>query len=408
MLRGRAKPGVSQPYKPQRRYLGMEISISVLFSFLALLFSFMGCAQTKDPHRTESVDLYPIMQNGRFGYVNGKGRVVIKPQFLKVDRFSEGLAVVVIGTPEDYRYGFIDTTGRIVFETDASPSEKGFSSGVAVLLAKNSASHYFIDRLGRFITGYYLYAEDCTEGLCAVKMESGQWGFVDTSGETVIKGQYDWAKPFSNGIARVGVLTASADIRNDGATRDSKMGFIDRNGKAITPMKFDTGADFSDGLAQVKLDNKWGYINQSGEIAIPPQFEQTYSFRDGLARVKVNGLWGYIDKSGKMTIPAQFEFADDFYESWASVRKAGRAFYVARAGRTTLTTPFQYLGRFRNGKAGVKLNNKVGLINKFGKVIVALKFESLEMMSDELILVEDENGFGYINYDGVFIWRPTR
>lgn len=337
--------------------------------------------------------------------------MVIKPQFLLASPFSEGLAAVLIGSMENHKSAFVDTTGRIVIETDASPSEKGFSSGVAVLLAKSSSSSYYIDKTGKWIGGYHDRAEDCTEGLCAVRMESmgpSHWGYINTSGAIVVKGQYDWARPFSGGIARVGIITGKPYFDNGAATVDIKQGYIDRSGKMITPLKFDRTGDFSEGMAQVKLGDKWGYINQTGDLVIAQQYEEAKAFKDGLASVNVNGLWGYIDKSGKMTITAQFESVDDFYEGWAAVKVGGRAFYVDRAGRTVLTAPFEYVGRFRNGIAGVRLSNKAGLINKEGKIIVNPQFKSLEMVSEELIRVEDKDkGIGYMNYSGEFIWKPT-
>jgi len=387
------------------------LTLMAAFASLSLLAFSTGCEQSQHTDRTESGNLYPIIQNGKFGFIDSKGRVVIKPQFLFASPFSEGLAAVAIGNNQNYKTAFVDTVGRIVVETDASPSEKGFSSDVAVMLANSSSSHYYIDKTGKRIGGSYPGAEDCTEGLCAVRMESmgpKHWGYINASGAIVVKGQYDWARPFSEGIARVGIQTGKPGPETGTTAVDLKEGYIDRSGKMITPLKFDKAGDFSDGMAQVKLGDKWGYVNQTGDLVIAPQYEETQAFKDGLARVKVNGLWGCIDKSGKMIITAQFEFVDDFHEDWAAVKVGGRAFYVDRVGRTVLTTPFESVGRFRNGIASVRQNGNAGLINKEGKVIVNPQFKFLEMVSDELIRVEDnEKGIGYLNYSGDFIWKLT-
>ena len=69
-----------------------------------------------------SDDLYWIIENGRFGFIDSKGVVVIKPQFLMVDLFREGLAAVLLGDLQKHKTAFIDTKGRIVFETGDSPS----------------------------------------------------------------------------------------------------------------------------------------------------------------------------------------------------------------------------------------------------------------------------------------------
>lgn len=392
-------------------YSGIPTLIAIVFASLSVLSLSMDCAQSQYAGRTESGTLYPIIQNGKFGFIDGKGRVVIKPQFLDAFPFSEGLAAVEIANHQNNKVAFIDMAGRIVFKIDGSPSEKGFSSGVAVLLKNSSSSIYYIDKTGKRIGGYYADGEDCTEGLCAVRMDSmgpRHWGYITTSDAIIVKGQYDWARPFSEGIARVGIMTGEPHLENGASAVDGKEGYIDRSGKMITPLKFDKASDFRDGMAQVKLGDKWGYINHTGDLVIAPQYEETHAFKDGLAGVKVKGLWGFIDQSGKMIIPAQFEFVDDFYEDWAAVKLAGRAFYVDRVGRTVLTTPFENVRRFRNARASVTLNGRSGLIDREGKIIVKPQFASIEMVSDELIRVGDrEKGVGYLNYSGEFIWKLT-
>ncbi len=53
-----------------------------------------------------------IQLNGEWGYINREGALVIKAQFDGADRFSEGLARVQAG----HKWGYIDTTGKYVFE----------------------------------------------------------------------------------------------------------------------------------------------------------------------------------------------------------------------------------------------------------------------------------------------------
>ena len=374
-------------------------------------------AQSNAGKNTESEDLYWIVQDGRVGFIDSTGRVVIKPQFvITYPFFSEGLVAVLIGNEEKQKTAFIDTKGRIIFETDDSPSEKGFSSGVAVLLADHSSGHYYVDKKGRWIAGYYNDAKDCTEGLCAVKFESmgsKHYGYINTSGATVIKGQFDYAYPFAEGVARVSMVP---DDRKDDDIGPPfwgcKYGFIDRSGTPITPIHFDGASDFSEGMAEVKLGDKWGYIDHTGQMVIAPQYEETGPFKNGLARIKVNGVWGFIDKPGQQVILARFEFARDFSDDWTVVgfQKGVFTFYIDLTGRKVLDVPYgRGVGGFRNGVAAVCENNKCGLMNKAGEIIVSPRFKELEMSSDELIRVTDEkNRIGYMNYRGEFVWKPSR
>ena len=54
--------------------------------------------------------LFPSIRDGRFGYVDPEGRVVIEPQFDEARNFVEGLA----GVSKGGKWGYIDRHGRFV------------------------------------------------------------------------------------------------------------------------------------------------------------------------------------------------------------------------------------------------------------------------------------------------------
>lgn len=59
-----------------------------------------------------SEGLSDLKDNGKYGFIDNTGRVVIEPQFDDVYKFSEGLAAV----KKDGKWGFIDKTGEFVIE----------------------------------------------------------------------------------------------------------------------------------------------------------------------------------------------------------------------------------------------------------------------------------------------------
>ena len=64
--------------------------------------------------------------NGKWGYINTKGEIVIKPQFDWAISFHEGLGLVQVGK----LWGYIDRNGKIVIEPkfeEASSFEEGFA-----------------------------------------------------------------------------------------------------------------------------------------------------------------------------------------------------------------------------------------------------------------------------------------
>ena len=96
--------------------------------------------------------------------------------------------------------------------------------------------------------------------------------------------------------------------------RISEYGYIDKTGNMVIKPQFDSAFEFSEGLAEVKIQGKYGFIDSKGKTVIAPAFDGAGSFSEGLAWVKVQGKYGFIDKTGKVVIEPQFTFANNFIE----------------------------------------------------------------------------------------------
>jgi len=126
-----------------------------LLWFLTLAIHPTG-AQTK---------LVSFEEDGKWGYKNASGQVVIKPRFLMADDFlPEGIAAVA----DDRGWAYIDTKGKTVirpFVFDNGPD-------------------YFREGLARFEL-------------------HGKFGFFDKRGSVTIHPQFDFAMPFQGGLSAI-------------------------------------------------------------------------------------------------------------------------------------------------------------------------------------------------------------
>ena len=178
---------------------------------------------------------------GKYGFRDCKGVVIIEPQYEIANRFSEELAVVALNR----KWGYIDISGKTVIEFK------------------------------------YDGALNFSDGLAAVS-ENGLWGYIDKSGKTVIPAQFEGAGDFTEGLAPVlmrspGAVPAVHEIKvmnvslccsvSDG----SSWGFIDKIGKIVIPAQYRNVGLFSEGRARVQSGDKWGYIDKTGTMVVPPQ-----------------------------------------------------------------------------------------------------------------------------------------
>ena len=199
----------------------MRQLVTLTIAFLVLLVPGEGLAMEKSR-------LMPMEKDGLWGYVNESGRFVIEPTYLMAMDFTEGGIAAVV-----------DKEGWVYINQRGEHLIRPF--------IYDNGPDYFHEGLARFIRG-------------------GKAGFFDIHGIVVIEAEYDFASPFSEGLA---VVCMGCRLREAGehfAVEGGRYGFIDRKGSLVIPIVYDFADIFSDGRARVQLNNKWFYINRSGDV----------------------------------------------------------------------------------------------------------------------------------------------
>jgi len=293
-------------------------------------------------------DYYAIRDNGRYGYINRAGLVVIKPQFEDAYNFSENLARVA----RYHKYGFIDKTGTTVIEQVFNDAGD-FSEGLAMVGIDNK--YGFIDSSGKqAVPLQYESVSAFSEGLAGVYIQ-GRWGYINNKGEVVIQPKYDNAGFFKDGLAPV--------------SEKGIYGYINKKGQYEIKPGFDYAYSFADGLAQIGMDNKYGFIDTKGTVVIQPTFESTQDFSEGMAAVLQNDKWGYINKEGSFVISPDFENADSFSEGRAAVNDGNNWGYIDIKGNMVIKPQYSYAEGFYKGLASVRYEDALSYIDRSGKLI---------------------------------------
>lgn len=189
--------------------------------------------------------LKPVYVNGRWGYADQRGEVVIAARFDAALPFAGGIA----------RVGVLDEE---LPEIGTSPNIK--------------------------------------------------WGYIDERGRVLVELRYTVLHDFSEGLAAAAVLDAERPERprfGRGDRRNLKWGYVDRGGREVIPMQFLAAEDFAEGLAAVNpgaggdgkgegslcgTPGNYGYIDRAGAFVIKPQFTYASKFQNGRARVSVGRI----------------------------------------------------------------------------------------------------------------------
>jgi hypothetical protein len=316
------------------------------FACAALALSLLAHGQQQ---RIVSSEPLIVVRDGKYGYIDHAGNVLIKPQFLWGAEFSDGLAdVYVCG-----RVVSIDRAGKIQPLRIARKGE--------LVNWRKGSKVGFVDSSGKFkIQPIFDDALPFSDGLAAVKV-GDKWGFIDAHGKTVIAPRFESAFYFFEGVAHAELASGAV--------------LIDRKGEVITA-KFEPFLNFAEGRIPMSRGDHFGFMDFHGREVIAPIYDDAPDgFSGGLANVSKDGKWGYIDRNGRVVIPFQFDEAGPFYK-----------------------------GRLAPARVG----EQAGLIDRSGtfKALLPYKLSAGLLYGDVAPFWGEGTRFGYVNQSGKVIWGP--
>lgn len=296
-----------------------------------------------------------VKLDGKWGFINRKGEMAIKPQFYEAGHFSSGLSEVAL-SPKG-KHGFIDTLGNLVIEPQF-----------------DNAMPFIGDRTWVSL--------------------NGKWGIIDRKGKFIITPTYKAIKdifdPFNVWVPEydyvTGLLNQQKNISNLAwIMADGKWGLINKSGKTLVPAIYTEVKDINEGYTWVKKDAFWGLIDSTGNYLIKPDernpliyaanttFKVFSGFHNGLLRYQSRNLYGYMDKQLNVVIPAKYDKASDF----------------------------------KNGLACVYQDGYCGLIDVKGKTVIPINYKEIIIGNDELFPAKDDNGdWGYLNLKNEWVVKP--
>ena len=224
---------------------------------------------------SESLAAAKTMSRDKYGFINNTGSYSIQPQFDSVRPFGQGLAPVL----KDGKWGYINTSGKVVLSTSHYRAYRFTADGFAVVRPQRNGLYGYISKDGSLkLPAIYEEATDFVKGLAAVKI-GGKWGYINTSGSFAIPAAYQYATPFSAGVAAV--------------KKEGSFFYINSAGATAFPGTYEIATPFTGGKALVMSGGTRYYIDSTGTrlwTAQAPQSGSTAKAGDGSCTVG-NGVW---------------------------------------------------------------------------------------------------------------------
>ncbi len=278
--------------------------------FLLLILCLLPCLAGAE----EDNALYPIRENGLWGYMNRQGETVIAPQFDDAEQFSQGRAIAArcdaIG---NIRYGIIDSNGEWLLQP-----------------------RYF--RIEEDTFCYLVYSEDAL---------MGPVGWLDKSSGFFQEPIYDylWDNRTDCGL----ILADWNEV--DGGYRDA---YLRRDTGEIVLLLEEQGelypdAAFSEGYAFIRFEmDDYSFVeylmDQDGsKVIFPPGIYPDGSVNEGVLRISDgNDQCGLAQPDGTVIVPPQYEYVEDASEGRMFFMQDGKLGIMDLAGNVILPASLNY------------------------------------------------------------------
>ncbi|MGO4530124.1 WG repeat-containing protein [Paenibacillus sp. 2TAF8] len=364
--------------------------------------------------------LYPVSvrttSGTRWGYMDEQGHVRLEPVLEEAQAFQpNGLAVVV----KNGRAGVINLQGQYAVQP-VYDSINSFSEERAMVI--DSQGFKMINEQGTVLTKRaYPFIADMHEGramfydnnINEANGSSSLYGYLDSSGNEVIRAQFASANDFQHAKAIVQI-------------KYQEYALIDRNGNRLATYPYAYVGPLGDGLLafQKELSGKYGYIDERGNIRIQPKFTSAFPFNDGQAIVNTaedyKSNYGVINTQGSFVIQPAYNDIRELGEYRYALGKAinpeepyiGSMYAISELnGRILTDFIYRNVENYKQGLASASDGNQTYLLDLSGgpasgypRVTGA---GSMEVVAPNLIKVFVDQRLSYVNRAGQIVWQQN-
>ena len=344
-----------------------------------------------------------IEENGyRYGYINYKGDIILKPEFSEIERITEledeknvylvaykdgqaGLLrdkkVILNYEYEDISYnaynnvfvvqrngkqGIVDRDGKIKLDTKYTD----ITFGGTYVNAKEDGQSKVLDLNGNEVTNGYISNMPTKDGAYSIVYgEDEIYKIVDNNGNVVVDNNYTYIEELDNNYFIV------ANYNNNG--------IIDLTGKSVVDLRYSSIFKLEDTeliQANDASTNTISLINKNMEI-VATMAEAEIEVEESYIRLHSEDEIRYFDYTGKEltaqeVFPNHQLFAKKINDKWGFVDKDGN---VQVQSEYDLVTDFN-----EYGFAGIMIDGKWGVIKEDKSIVLEPTYE-LSSMSPEFI-----------------------
>lgn len=377
----------------------------------------------------QSPSLYEVRVDGKYGLINAKGELVLKPTYERIQYIGGSPYREIV---KKGKFGRLDTDGTMLIpaeydaihplDPDAYLLFKGGKNGLFVLGSRKIIPATFdkIQPKDNVINLYPVIKDrktgllSLTDGLVVaveydeilvvnaqiihvrkgkswqmVNLETGEYSkflfenIRSYNGKALVKIDHRWYfLDDNNEPAGKGYDTLSLGVNNYLVFyQDGKAGALDTDsGEEVIPAQYDEMNFFFNGLIRFRNKTWWGIRNLEGKILVPARWEKVELSGEDFFIVQLNGVYGVVDTEGKQVIPLRYDFITREGTGFFTAVSGDNEIRVTTRGKVLPSNLFDNIGPFNESVAVIEKRNRFGVINAAGEVIIPVKFRRISML----------------------------
>ena len=378
-----------------------------------------------------SGELAAVKLGGRWGYVDGDGRVVISPRFDAPGRFDSGQ----LGTQRDSRKlaGLIDRNGQWAVEPryEFLFFRPGLVSDGGRWFAQRGGDWDILDDMGT-LTAHIESPLDQSPTPCADGRFQGlrnkEWILFDSNGRALAppEGRLDFANCDArlrvHVGGRVGVVDAAMQWilppRFEAITPlpgregrmlariDGKQGVMGADGAWIVAPVYDNLKDLAGGTFAAGRDGKYGVLRLDGAWLIEPKYEDLSRLAGDRYAARLDGKYGVLLSDGRWLVEPSFEDVKPLTEDRIIARVGGMNGIYDTAAKTWVVEPRSAEMCGFRGEYAIGITDRVRTVYdaRSGDMLIGPRYNRISLFFDSgLIAVRVDDRWGYADLSGKLV-----
>lgn len=350
-----------------------------------------------------------FQENGKFGYLNKKGEVVIEAKFSKAELFCNGLAPV---TFDEYgKWGYINQKGETVINPQFDYAEP-FAFSKKVTPVRINEKWGLINNKGEYIANpQFDSVLPLSDNFLAVSKNSKE-GLVDIDGNFVLEPKYDYVSEcyYSYDSDGPEYLMASLDgMSEEDMILDvdvaEKLQIFDYNGKLLTEITASDIEFVNDEIFIFEIDFKYGLANINGEIIIEAKCDDLLCIGKNSERLfaSTGSNYSVIDLKGNVLKDLDCDYIDFSIDDITTFNKDDKFGIINSDGEILAEAEFMYLEPLFYENLPILIaqkGDKYGAVDLNGNYLIEAKYDYVYGFADNYFIVDKDGLYAIFCYDG--------